>query len=254
MAYSIKQEFYKLIHRKITWISAILLLFLMILTGFAMAEDTKKLVLALTYDSSDFIMFILVIVGATSFSMEFQNNAILTLLYKSANKIEVYLSKYLAIFIYDIFLHVLAIFYTIVLRYTIFRYNVDWNTIYLYHQPVWINMLATSAIDLISTMLIITIVFLLSCIINNNAIVITVSLLVTFMGQSISASLMNKHMLIRVMKWNPFNMIDLTRQYANYSMYVLTTHLSNPQLLLGSLIYIIIFFIIGYLIFRKKRF
>ena len=108
----------------------------MIFTGFSLSDEVKKLLLTLTFDSSDFIMFILVIVGATSFSMEFQNNAILTLLYKSANKIEVYLSKYLAIFIYDIFLHVLAIFYTIALHYTIFRYNVNWNAIYLYHQPV----------------------------------------------------------------------------------------------------------------------
>lgn len=254
MAYSIKQEFYKLVHRKITWISAILLLFLMIFTGFSLTEEVKKLVLTLTFDSSDFIMFILVIVGATSFSMEFQNNAILTLLYKSANKIEVYLSKYVVLFIYDIFLHVLAIFYTIILRYTIFRSNVNWNTVYLYHQPVWINMLATSAIDLITTMLIIAIVFLLSCSINSNAIVITVSLLVTFLGQSISSDLTRSHMLVGIMKWNPFNMVNLTRQYANYGMYVLTTHLRNPQILLGSIIYIVIFFIIGYLIFRKKRF
>lgn len=254
MAYSIKQEFYKLVHRKITWISAILLLFLMIFTGFSLTEEVKKLVLTLTFDSSDFIMFILVIVGATSFSMEFQNNAILTLLYKSANKIEVYLSKYIVLFIYDIFLHVLAIFYTIILRYTIFRSNVSWNTVYLYHQPVWINMLATSAIDLITTMLIIAIVFLLSCSINSNAIVITVSLLVTFLGQSISSDLTRSHMLVGIMKWNPFNMVNLTRQYANYGMYVLTTHLRNPQILLGSIIYIVIFFIIGYLIFRKKRF
>lgn len=254
MAYSIKQEFYKLVHRKITWISAILLLFLMIFIGFSLSEEVKKLVLTLTFDSSDFIMFILVIVGATSFSMEFQNNAILTLLYKSANKIEVYLSKYIVLFIYDIFLHVLAIFYTIILRYTIFRFNVNWNTIYLYHQPVWINMLATSAIDLITTMLIIAIVFLLSCSINSNAIVITVSLLVTFLGQSISSDLTRSKMLVGIMKWNPFNMVNLTRQYANYGMYVLTTHLRNPEILLGSLIYIVIFFVIGYLIFRKKRF
>ena len=115
-------------------------------------------------------------------------------------------------------------------------------------------MLTVSAIDLVTTMLIITIVFLLSCLINSNAIVITVSLLVTFLGQGISSDLTRKHMFVEIMKWNPFNMVNLTRQYGNYITYVVTTHLSNPQLLLGSLIYIMIFFIIGYLIFRKKRF
>ena len=90
MIYSIKQELYKLVHRKITWIAAIILFFLMLITGFALADESKKLILTLTFDSSDFIMFILVIVGATYFSMEFQNNTILTLLYKSSNKIYVY--------------------------------------------------------------------------------------------------------------------------------------------------------------------
>ncbi|MEB3365328.1 ABC transporter permease [Lactobacillus sp. R2/2] len=110
MIYSIKQELYKLVHRKITWISAIILFFLMLITGFVLADESKKLILTLTFDSSDFIMFILVIIGATCFSMEFQNNTILTLLYKSSNKIYVYLSKYIVLFLYNVFLHLLALF------------------------------------------------------------------------------------------------------------------------------------------------
>ena len=254
MIYSIKQELYKLVHRKITWIAAIILFFLMLITGFALADESKKLILTLTFDSSDFIMFILVIIGATCFSMEFQNNTILTLLYKSSNKIYVYLSKYIVLFLYNVFLHLLALFYTICLQYTIFNYQVNWSTSYLYHQPVWLNMVTASLIDLVTTMLIIAIVFLLSCLINSSAIVITASLLITFMGQSISSDLMNGGKLVNIMKWNPFNMVDLTRQYGNYGMYVLTTHLNNQELLIGSLIYILIFVIAGYLIFRRKRF
>ncbi|WP_338199014.1 ABC transporter permease [Lactobacillus rizhaonensis] len=254
MIYSIKQELYKLVHRKISWIAALILFFLMLITGFALADESKKLILTLTFDSSDFIMFILVIVGATCFSMEFQNNTILTLLYKSSNKVYVYLSKYIVLFIYDVFLHLLALFYTICLRYTLFNYQVNWSELYLYHQPVWLNMLTALLIDLVTTMLIIAIVFLLSCLINSNAVVITASLLVTLMGQSISSDLMNGKKLVGIMKWNPFNMVDLTRQYANYSMYALTTQLNNQELLVGSLVYIFIFVIAGYLIFRRKRF
>ena len=254
MIYSIKQEVYKLVHRKITWIAAIILFFLMLITGFALADESKKLILTLTLDSSDFIMFILVIVGATYFSMEFQNNTILTLLYKSSNKIYVYLSKYIVLFLYNVFLHLLALFYTICLQYTIFNYQVNWSASYLYHQPVWLNMVTASLVDLVTTMLIIAIVFLLSCLINSSAIVIAASLLVTFIGQNISSELMNGGKLISIMKWNPFNMVDLTRQYGNYGMYVLTTHLNNQELLMGSLVYILIFVITGYLIFRRKRF
>ena len=115
-------------------------------------------------------------------------------------------------------------------------------------------MVTASLIDLVTTMLIIAIVFLLSCLINSSPIVITASLLITFMGQSISSDLMNGGKLVNIMKWNPFNMVDLTRQFGNYGMYVLTTQLNNQELLIGSLIYIFIFVIAGYLIFRRKRF
>ncbi|MBA1392992.1 ABC transporter permease, partial [Lactobacillus sp. XV13L] len=98
MLYSIKQEFYKLNHKKIAWIAPIILLALMILAGYSLSAEENKLLLALCFDAPDWIMFILVVVGATTFSMEFQNNAILTLLYKAANKVNVYLSKYIVLF------------------------------------------------------------------------------------------------------------------------------------------------------------
>ncbi|MBA1434842.1 ABC transporter permease [Bombilactobacillus bombi] len=254
MLYSIKQEFYKLNHKKIAWIAPIILLALMILAGYSLSAEENKLLLALCFDAPDWIMFILVVVGATTFSMEFQNNAILTLLYKAANKVNVYLSKYIVLFIYDVFLHLLALIYTVFLHYTLFRTNVKWTATYLYGQPVWKNMLQATTIDLVTTMLVITLIFLLSCLINNNAIVVTVGFLLVFMGQAVSSDLLNSNRFINLMKWNPLNMMELTRQFCNYSMYVQTTHLNNSQILNGSLGYIAVFFILGYLVFRQKRF
>lgn len=256
MIYSIKQELYKLMHRKIAWIAPIILFILMIMTGFSMTSvEDAPLVMVLCYDATDWIMFILIIVGATSFSMEFQNNAILTLLYKASNKIYVYLSKYIALFIYDIFLHALAIVFTLFLKGTVFSANkVSWSAINFYHQPTWANMLQANVLDLVNTMLIITLVFLLSCLINNNAVVMTTSLLVVFFGEEISFDMMANPHLLNILKWNPFNMLDLTKQYGNYITYHMTTHLTNIEILSGTLIYIMLFFILGYLIFRKKRF
>src|SRR5699024_4378843 len=141
--------------------------------------------------SPDWIVFILIIIGATMFSMEFQNNAILTLLYKSKSKIQVYLSKYLIIFGYNLYLHGWAILFTVALRYAPLNSHVSWSTIYRYHQPLWQNMLLTALVDLLATTLIITLVFLLSCLIENNAVVTTLSFLIVFMGQAVSASLLN---------------------------------------------------------------
>ncbi|WP_125766645.1 ABC transporter permease [Lapidilactobacillus wuchangensis] len=254
MKFSLYQEFYKFVHRKLTWIAPLILLLLMIITGYSIGYHQGKLLTMTCYNSPDWIVLILIIVGSTMFSMEFQNNAILTLIYKSKSKIQVYLAKYVIIFGYNLILHGLAILYTVVLRYATLNSRVSWSTIYRYQQPLWQNMLLTSLVDLLATTLIITLVFLLSCLIENNAVVTTLSFLIVFMGQAVSASLLNLGRFTAILKWNPLNMTNLTRQYYNYVTYFQTSHLLNSQLVVGALLYIVIFFILGYQIFRSKRF
>ncbi|KRK64797.1 ABC superfamily ATP binding cassette transporter, membrane protein [Companilactobacillus tucceti DSM 20183] len=254
MAFSFYQEFYKLCHRKLAWIAPLTLLILMILTDLSIGYNESKLLMATCYNAPDWIMLILVVVGATTFSMEFQNNAILTLLYKSPSKALVYLSKYIVILIYNLWLHLIAMLFTFGLHETSLNQSVSWSTLYRYQQPLWENMLKTSAIDVLTTTFIISLIFLLSCLINSNSIVISVSLLMVFMGQFISDNLLNSEKFTQILRWNPFNMTNLTRQYYNYATYFDTSHLLNQQLLLGTLSYTLLFVIVGYLIFRKKRF
>ncbi|WP_407886403.1 ABC transporter permease [Levilactobacillus sp. N40-8-2] len=254
MTASLYQEFYKLSHQKLAWISPFILLILMIGTGLAMGYNESKLLMAACYDAPDWIMLILVVVGATTFSMEFQNNAILTLLYKSPNKIFVYFAKYLVVLGYNVYLHVFAIIFTLGLHFVPINRSVAWSTHYLYQQPLWENMLKTSTIDVLTTTFIISLIFLLSCLINSNVVVISVSLLVVFLGQFVSANLLNAGKSVKLFRWNPFNMTNLTRQYYNFATYFDTSHLLNFQLLIGTLSYTLIFMITGYLIFRKKRF
>ncbi|WEV39695.1 ABC transporter permease [Lactobacillus sp. ESL0681] len=254
MIFSIKQEFYKLKYQKITWFALVTLLALMVMTSYTIGYGEEKLLLMTCYDAPDWIMFILVIIASTLFSMEFQNNTILTLLYKASSKIKVYLSKYIIIFAYDIFLHVIAIMLTIILKIALIGSKISWLAIYQYQQPIWKNMFKTMLIDLLTTMLIISLVFLLSCLINKNAVVITLSLLTVFMGQGVSANLLNSNKLVNVLKWNPFNMINLTRQYYNFGMYYKTTQLINEQIIIGTILYLVLFFVLGYLIFRQKKF
>ncbi|WEV38931.1 ABC transporter permease subunit [Lactobacillus sp. ESL0680] len=254
MIHSIKQEFYKQEHKKITWFVPVILLVLMIMAAYTLGYGESKRLLMTCYDAPDWIMFILVISGATMFSMEFQNNAILTILYKASKKWDIYLAKYIVVIIDDCFLHVLAIIFTIFLKTVTFGATISWTAVYEYQQPIWLNMINTMLIDLLTTMLIISLVFLLSCLIANNAVVITVSFLVVFLGQVVSDNLLNLGKFVSVLKWNPLNMVSLTRQYYNFAMYYSTTHLANIQLMLGTLIYSLIFFILGYLIFRKRKF
>ncbi|WP_156319471.1 ABC transporter permease, partial [Lentilactobacillus parafarraginis] len=155
MVKSLYREFYKFSHRKLTWLAPLIMLaFMFLMAGYPSA----RLLAMLTYDSSDAIMLVLVIVGSTMFSMEFQNNAILTLLYKSAKKIDVYFAKLVTILIYDLMLHVLAILVTILLTATI--KPVSWMAVYQYGQPLLMNMVAATCIDIVSSMLIISLIFL----------------------------------------------------------------------------------------------
>lgn len=250
MKTSLYQEFYKFSHKKITWVAPMLLLGYMALW---IAYPMTRLMTMMTYDSSDAINLIVIIVGSTMFSMEFQNNTILTLIYKSSSKPTVYFNKFITIFVYDVLLHALSLAFTVVIALTI--RPVAWMKVYRYNQPLIINMLSTTGIDVLTSVLIISLVFVISTMINSNAVVITASMAVVFFGEAISTDFMNlDSSLAYLFKWNPFNMTLLTLQYSNYPLYHETTLLTNLQISLGALAYMLTFLGVGYLIFRKKRF
>jgi ABC-2 type transport system permease protein len=248
MLFSIHQEFYKLIHRKITWITPLIMLLAMVAVDSGFGPEDYQMLAMNASDTPDLVMIFLAVVGASMFSMEYQDNAILTLLYKASNKVYIYFSKFLVIFMYDIFLHVLAIFFTI-LR---LGNGVNWSNIYEYHQPLWENTLKTNALNIFVTMLLIGVLFLLSSLINNNALVICMCVGLVFMGSYLSFELINVYP--EIFKWNPLNMLSLPAQYYNYESYHPSTLLTNGQLLTGTILYTAIFFGLGYWVFSKKRF
>lgn len=255
MIKSIKQEFKKMTFRKITWVSTLLLPVWMITMAIGMNHQDDRLLIMTNYNSSMYLNIVLILVGSTMFSMEYQNNSILTLLYKAPRKLIVFFSKFSILFLYNVFLHCVAIFFTLVFQLTPLKISLSWFVENQYGQSLLMNMINYNLIDIVSMTLIISLVCLISCLINSNSIVILISLMVGFFGQNISSSLLmanNSH--VNIIRWNPFNMINLTNQYYNYKTYHLTSFLTNQQLLLGTLVYIGIFLTVGYLIFRKKRF
>lgn len=252
---SLTQELYKLWHQKVTWITPILMIFFMIFMGFAMGKSYSQLLIMTAYNSSQWIMLILVIIGSTMFSTEFQNNTILTLLYKTSHKYNIYFTKLIIIFIYNVFLHVMALLITVVLKLTKLNAPVSWFSIYRYHQPLLVNMFLTSIIDIFTSMLIISFVFLMSCLIKSNSVVITVNIGIIIMGPAITTNLIRWNpSWVSIIKWNPFNMTNLTQQYFNFKSYHPTTLLSNGQLMAGTIVYTLLFLIVGYVIFKKKHF
>ena len=148
MRAELKQEFYKLGHRKLPWWIISFMILFMIFMGLAMGKQYGNLLVMTCYNSSQIIMLILVIVGSTIFSMEFQNKTILTLLYHAQNKGTVYLAKFITIFIYNLFLHAIAMIVTIFFNTVpLIAKIVPWTATYKYNQSLFINMLSTTGVD-----------------------------------------------------------------------------------------------------------
>jgi len=255
MKFLLRNEIFKLSHQKVTWIAPFTVVILMIVTGILMGDSDPQLLIMASYNSSEWILFALIIVGSTIFSTEFENHTILTTLYKSSNKFEVFAAKFIVISIYNVALHVFSLILTLLLQLTPLNAHISWLIINQYHQRLLVNMFVTTGIDLISSTLIISLIFLTSCLINNNSLVITINIAIVFMGQSASASLLrDNHKYLSLIRWNPLNMYNLTTQYYNYGSYHAVSHLTNAGLLLGTLAYIVIFLFLGYYIFKGKRF
>lgn len=252
----LRQELYKLSHRKLPWLIIIFMVALMVIIGLAMGRTYSNLLVMTCYDSSMVIMLLLVIVGSTIFSMEFQNETIIPLIYRSRGRGSVFFAKFVTLFLYDVILHIIAIMVTFLLNIVpIINNPVSWTAIYKYHQPLVINMLATTGVDLVTSSLIISLICLSSCLINSNTVVIAINALIIFMGSGLSSNLLLANVgPSRVIRWNPFNMLNLTTQYYNYATYHITSMLSNSQLLLGTICYVIIFTLLAYWCFQRKHF
>lgn len=255
MTASVYQEFYKMLHRKVTWITPALMVVFMLIMAVGMGRDSTNLLVMTCYNSGQWILIVLTIVGSTIFSSEYQNNAILTIIYKARSRQYVYFSKLITMIIYSIVLHLLAIVLTVILSSTPLNDAVNWFGVYQYNQSLLINMLLTTLVDFVTSLLMISIIFVLSSLINSNSAVITVSMGVIFFGSFVSTEIIRGNSAFsEVVKWNPLNMSNLTNQYFNYASYHPVTLLSNGQLLLGAIAYTIIFLILGYAVFWKKSF
>lgn len=255
MKQSLYQEFYKLLHRKMTYTAPLIVIGFMIVIKLALGSEESQLLGMTNYAAGQSILLVLVIVGTSLFSMEYQSNIMLTLIFKSPSKLNVYLSKVIVIICYSTALHALAILFTFLLQLTPLKLDVSWLTLYQNNQSLLVNMMSLNIVDSITSLLIISLIVSTSCFIQQTSVVVSLNVLIVFMGQFVSTRLLlNQVSLSHLLKWNPLNMINLSQQYYNYEMYHQTTQLSNIQLLIGTMCYSICFILIGYIVFRKKRF
>ncbi|MFR0771406.1 MAG: hypothetical protein ACLSH6_04725 [Limosilactobacillus pontis] len=99
----------------------------------------------------------------------------------------------------------------------------------------------------------ITLSLLLVSLVKSNATVIIIGLFIGFLGANISGVMMQAFPgLESVIAWNPLNMINVITQLSNRSVMKLTM-LSNDELIIGNLIYAVIFLVAGLWAFKKRN-
>ena len=250
MLISYKQEIYKFRHENIALYGLIILIVTMIYNFFTKSITRQSLDYG--FGAIEWIPLIVITVASAIFSMEYKNNTIIMLEYKTSHKFQIYFAKFLVVLIYSFFLTVIAFLLTLILSmfFNATRYN------WLVNQKGQIllnNLLINLAGALIYSFFSIGLSFMLIMLVKNNAVVVCFGIVLAFFGASFSKGLMQTFPhFISTIKWNFLNMIFISQQLSNPSL-SLKSHLSSLELIIANIVYGIVFTVLGYYLFKHRR-
>lgn len=251
MKITLSHELYKMAHQRSSWLAFIILFGLMIYSAIPIAYINKNLV-AQGFGAGQWVIIIMIALSANLVAMEFRNNTMTTLLYKSPNRQSVFFAKLITLIIYSFLLLLASFLFALIIKLLFVNDKFSWELIYHQHSLITDLVINLAGVALY-LMFSITLSLMLISMIKSNAVVIVIGLFVGFLGAPISAFLMNalpglKHILA----WNPFNMINIIAQLANPSIHQVSA-LTNGGLIAGNLIYTLIFLLIGLWTFTKRN-
>lgn len=251
MKATLSHEFYKLIYQRVSWLAVIVLFGLMIYACIPFAYITRSLVTQ-GFGAGQWATIIMVVISANFVSMEFRNNTMPTLLYKSPSKLAVFWAKLLALILYGLFLLLVGLAFALLIKPAVLGGKFPWGLVYRGHtllNAFLLNMVGVG-IYLLFT---ITLSLWLISLVKSTATVIIIGLFIGFLGASVSAVVMQAIPgLVSAWAWNPFNMINIITQLSDASVIKLS-HLTDGELILGNLIYALIFLLLGRWAFKKRR-
>ncbi|MGY5339119.1 ABC transporter permease [Levilactobacillus spicheri] len=250
MKTSLRTEYYKFIHQKAFPVSLLVLLLLMVYSALTAKLTTTQIIFE--FGAVQWIPIILIAMSSDFFAMEYRHHTISLLLYKNPNKWQIYCAKLLIIILYSLILSLVATSFTVLLKWLLAGHRYHLLT-QLGQQTLLSSMLANIGGTLIYALFIVTLGFMLIMLLHLNAAVIGIGLALGFLGAGFSVALMTAlPSLSHIIRWNPLNMIFVTSQLVN-PLYSQASHLSNPQIISGTLIYALLFTLIGYLLFKRRR-
>lgn len=251
----IRQELYKLIKKTSTWICLLLVLIINIglsIVSHAMPEHflPKELFVA-DYGANTFISLILISTTASIVASEFEYGTIRNIIFQSYSRQRILISKWITILIYSVSMYIFFAIFTFLDKLVLFP-NKFSLTDKVQGGRLWQYWLQTNWADLLTTWLILSVVFLIAALLKKGSTAIIVGIVgyfaVALIGPFMNFVVSKWHF----MKWNPLNFMNYTDQIANHTVSH-TTLLSLNKMVLGNIVYIIIFLAIGLLIFSNKE-
>lgn len=251
MQKNLYHELYKFNHRHISLYGILVMLGLMLYTAVPSNNVTKNII-AQGFGTGQWAIVVMIVVTVDMIAVEYRNNTMSTLMYKSTNKVSLYLSKFITLMLYGCFLVFIGGVATFIIKLITLRNSFDWNTIYHTHTLLTDLLLNLSG-ALIYILFIVALALLLTSIIKSDAAVIIICLVIVFLGADISNIVMQAFPQLRsIFAWNPFNMINIITQLSNNKIGNIT-YLTNIQLIFANLIYSLLFLWMGCRFFKKRH-
>ncbi|WP_283678930.1 ABC transporter permease [Lentilactobacillus sp. Marseille-Q4993] len=252
----LNQEIFKMTHKNSTWTSILALTVLTILLAVSNLYQTKiqdvKFYFSSGFAGFQWLLLITIVISASFITMEFEYGTIKQLVIQSSNRFTIFGTKIFLVACYSVFLHIFIIILTLGIKFLMFP-SLNLNENYMHQRSLIINLLANAGLDVFSSFLIISIVAFLAAFGSNSAISISVGLGVTFLGQGLSHLIIQSMIKqVPIVKWNPFNMLNLQEQFANANYHYIS-HLTTGQLLIGDIIWTAIMLIAAAIVFSKRK-
>lgn len=251
----VKQELFKLVHKKSTWITSVMMLIIMTIYAFiarnnANTFDPKAIYIGL-FTGMTWVVFFMIAASSSIISMEFQYGTIKELLYRKYYRGEILVSKWITMFLYSVYFMLLAFVYALILKVTVLNSNFQLSENYGYKHSILTTTIYTSLAQFVSLWLILSLVLLLANLFKSSAAAISVGIIGYFAISIISSLLAIVIKKWTWLKWNPLNMMNYPNQVASPSLKHITL-LSTNELLIGSLVYMAIFLGISYVVFKRR--
>ena len=250
-----KQEVFKLVHKKSTGITTVILLIIQI--AFCLfGKNNPRLfnqasLFNTGYEGFILIMFFLIAGSATIISSEFEWGTIKELLYRRYSRGQVLVSKWLTIFLYSLYWYILVGLVALILNSTVYP-QIDLGQSAGDGYSHLTYFVAYNAAGLLTTWLLVSVVFLVANIFNNSAVAVSIGIVGYFVLGVAGNFLTNLIAKWEWVKWNPITMLYYPNQLTSTNLPHLT-QLSLNQLAFGNVVYIALFLGIGYLVFKKRN-